>query len=65
MEFDPAKISYEALVEKFFTLHDPTQLNRQGPDVGDQYRSGIFTCDAEQDKVAHAVKEKAGKKRAA
>jgi peptide-methionine (S)-S-oxide reductase len=56
--FDPAKVSFESLVEKFFTLHDPTQLNRQGPDVGDQYRSGIFTIDAEQEKIARAVKDK-------
>jgi methionine-S-sulfoxide reductase len=44
------------LLDGFFRMHDPTQLNRQGPDVGDQYRSGIFTTDAEQLKEAQAFK---------
>lgn len=53
--FDPAKVSYKTLTEKFFALHDSTQVNRQGPDVGDQYRSAIFTTTPEQAKVAGEV----------
>jgi peptide-methionine (S)-S-oxide reductase len=54
--FDPAKVTYRTLVEYFFKMHDPTQVNRQGPDVGDQYRSVIFTHSAEQKKTADDVK---------
>ena len=50
--FDPARVSYERLLETFWDLHDPTQLNRQGPDVGDQYRSAIFTHSPEQARAA-------------
>ena len=54
--FDPAKISFRQLVEYFFRMHNPTQVDRQGPDVGDQYRSVIFFHSPEQKKVAEEVK---------
>jgi len=54
--FDPAKVSYRQLVEYFFRMHNPTQVDRQGPDVGDQYRSVIFFHSPEQKKVAEEVK---------
>ena len=53
--FDPALVSYEDLLEVFFAIHDPTQLNRQGNDVGTQYRSAIFFHDAEQERTAKNV----------
>lgn len=56
--FDPLHVSYETLIDFFFRIHDPTTLNRQGPDVGTQYRSAIFTHDGEQQKTAEAVKTK-------
>ena len=54
--FDPEQISYEQLVREFFSLHDPTQVNRQGPDVGHQYRSVVFVHDDEQQRIAERVK---------
>ncbi|MFZ1987481.1 MAG: peptide-methionine (S)-S-oxide reductase MsrA [Minisyncoccia bacterium] len=54
--FDPAKVSYEVLAQKFFSFHDPTQMNRQGPDVGTQYRSGIFYLDESQKEIAERIK---------
>lgn len=58
VEFDPAQVGYERLLEIFWQVHDPTTLNRQGPDVGRQYRSVVFTHDEEQRRVATDVKER-------
>jgi peptide-methionine (S)-S-oxide reductase len=56
--YDPTKIEYRSLLEFFYKMHDPTTANRQGPDVGSQYRSAIFYHDAEQEKIAKEVTKK-------
>lgn len=56
VDYDPDKASYEELLEVFWSSHDPTQVNRQGPDVGRQYRSAIFFHDAEQERAARESK---------
>jgi peptide-methionine (S)-S-oxide reductase len=55
IEYDPQVVSFEKLLEVFFATHDPTTLNRQGADVGTQYRSGVFYHDAEQKRIAEEV----------
>ncbi len=64
ISFDPTKISYQELLDVFWHCHIPTQLNRQGPDIGSQYRSAIFYHSEEQKQLAEATKhelEKSGK----
>ena len=61
VEFDPVRVSYEQLLELFWTIHDPTQLNRQGPDVGSQYRTVIFHHGDRQRDAATASREAVGK----
>lgn len=58
VEYDPSKVSYDELLSVFWANHDPTQLNRQGPDVGTQYRSVIFFHNPQQEAAAKASKEK-------
>jgi peptide-methionine (S)-S-oxide reductase len=57
LEFDPAKISYAKLLDLFWSSHDPTSGDRQGPDVGSQYRSAIFTFGEEQQRQALASRD--------
>ena len=61
VEFDPSAITYRELLEVFYGIHDPTTLNRQGNDVGTQYRSAIFVASPAQRKVAEEVKARVGK----
>jgi peptide-methionine (S)-S-oxide reductase len=56
--FDPARVSYEQLLEHFWKMHDPTTLNRQGPDVGTQYRSAVFYHSPQQKATAEAAKQR-------
>ncbi len=58
VEYDPSRVTYEKLLEVFWENHDPTTLNRQGPDVGTQYRSAVFFLTPEQEAAAKASKEK-------
>jgi len=58
VEFDPDKVSFDKLLETFWSLHDPTTLNRQGPDIGTQYRSVIFFQDEDQATLSNASKDK-------
>lgn len=58
VEFDPELVGYEQLLDVFFQVHDPTQKDRQGPDIGSQYRSAIFVLDEEQEQVARGAIER-------
>ena len=62
LEFDPQRVTYARLLDIFFQIHDPTTLNAQGPDEGDQYRSAIFTSSAEQAQAARTAMARAQKK---
>ena len=59
VEFDPQRVTYDQLLEVFWAMHDPTQVDRQGPDIGDQYRSVIFTHSSEQQVAAEASRQRA------
>lgn len=62
VEYDPAKVSFEKLARLFFEIHDPTQRDMQGPDIGDQYRSAIFYVDPQQKQTAERLIEQLKKK---
>jgi len=57
IEFDPKHVDYAMLIKQFFRMHDPTQLNRQGPDIGDQYRSAIFYFNDKQKQIAEQIRD--------
>jgi peptide-methionine (S)-S-oxide reductase len=57
IKYDPKEISYKELLELFWSIHNPTTKNRQGPDIGTQYRSSIFYHTSEQEKIANEVKQ--------
>jgi peptide-methionine (S)-S-oxide reductase len=59
VQYDPERVSYQALLDLFFAMHNPTTLNRQGPDIGSQYRSVIFSHTREQAETAHAAVKQA------
>ena len=61
VEYDPNQVSYDELLKVFWENHNPTTLNRQGPDIGRQYRSAIFFHNADQEKIANESKEKIGR----
>jgi len=61
ISFDPKEVSYETLLKQFFRMHDPTQMNRQGPDIGDSYRTAIFYTSEEQKEQAEKAKQEAAK----
>jgi peptide-methionine (S)-S-oxide reductase len=63
VEYDPIQVSYDGLLDVFWEAHDPTTLNRQGPDVGTQYRSAIFVDGAEQEAAATASRDRQQERR--
>jgi peptide-methionine (S)-S-oxide reductase len=58
VEYDPERVGYERLLDIFWSIHDPTQLNRQGPDIGRQYRSVVFVHDEDQRAAAESARER-------
>ena len=62
IEFDSSKVSYEDILNYFFKIHDPTTLNKQGPDIGTQYRSEIFYCNNSQKEIAKKILNKINQK---
>lgn len=62
LSFDPKKVSYDELIDFFYRMHDPTTLNSQGPDVGTQYRSAVFTHTEDQAQISSEVKDRVQKK---